>query len=279
MFTNIVLIALAALSCISVIMWVWNRHLLCKAKRRNDVLQQRVLSNLVSPAYLSHEIRTPLTVIKGASEILTTGDLGPISSVQRQFLNTIAENSATACALAEDFLVLFRMEKSLATLNLINVDLRQLIREAVHEFRIMHPCDIRLDNHGAPTFVDADPRMLKQVVWNLLTNSIRHGGEGTQVHIRVSADDGIALVVVEDNGKGIMARTVLPQISSTDTQTHSDLPQAGSGIGMKVVEHIIAAHRGRLIVDTVLGCGTQVLVQLPIHGTHTAFSARTEETV
>ncbi|QRV02750.1 HAMP domain-containing histidine kinase [Arcanobacterium phocisimile] len=267
----ILLVTLTTLCGISAVMWLWTYRLLRKTRQQNATLQQRVLSNLVSPAYLSHEIRTPLTVIKGASEILTTGDLGPISSVQRQFLNTIAENSATACALAEDFLVLFRMEKSLATVDLVKIDLRQLIREAVHEFRIMHPCDIRLDNHGAPIFVEADPRMLKQVVWNLLTNSIRHGGKNVQTFIRVSSDDGIALVVVEDNGKGITARPSSPQASPSALEVHDDLPQAGSGIGMKVVDHIIAAHRGRLIIDTVLGSGTQVLIQLPIHGTHSFF--------
>lgn len=83
--------------------WWWTYRQLSRERSRNDVLQQRVLTNLVSPAYLSHEIRTPLTVIKGAAEILTDGDLGPISPAQRQFLETIAENSATACALAEDF--------------------------------------------------------------------------------------------------------------------------------------------------------------------------------
>lgn len=244
--------------------WWWTYRQLSRERSRNDVLQQRVLTNLVSPAYLSHEIRTPLTVIKGAAEILTDGDLGPISPAQRQFLETIAENSATACALAEDFLVLFSMEKSLAQLHLVKTDVRQLMREAVHEFRIMHACDIRLNNHGAPVFVDADPRMLKQVVWNLLTNSVRHGGEGTHIVMRVSADDGIALIVVEDTGIGLLSSAAADD--DPVRVSVGDLPQSGSGIGMKVVEHIISAHRGTLVVDATLGFGTQVYIQLPVRG-------------
>lgn len=111
--------------------------------------------------------------------------------------------------------------------------------------------------------MDADPRMLKQVVWNLLTNSVRHGGEGTHIVMRVSADDGIALIVVEDTGIGLLS-------SAADDDpvrvSVGDLPQSGSGIGMKVVEHIISAHRGTLVVDATLGFGTQVYIQLPVRG-------------
>ncbi|WP_353888246.1 histidine kinase dimerization/phospho-acceptor domain-containing protein [Arcanobacterium pinnipediorum] len=80
MLMAILLVTLTTLCGISTVMCLWTYRLLRKTRQQNATLQQRVLSNLVCPAYLSHEIRTPLTVINGASEILTTGDLGPISS-------------------------------------------------------------------------------------------------------------------------------------------------------------------------------------------------------
>lgn len=253
---------LVVISAVAGVLWSkWREE-----KRVNHEMRTRVLNNLISPAYLSHEIRTPLTVMKGASELLAEESMGALNDVQRKFLDTITVNCATAIALAEDYLVLFSLEKTLADLRIDKLELRSSIRQAVHEFRLMHPEDVRLDNHGAPIYINGDQRLLKQALWNLLTNAFRHGGPGTTVDIRVSAQDGIALLQVEDNGRGIQPEeaTIPDLLDDTDIE----LPKSGSGIGMNIVKYIVAAHGGCLLVDTTVGKGTRILFQIPVYGSN-----------
>lgn len=244
-----------------------------------STLRSRVLTNLISPAYLSHEIRTPLTVIHSCAELLADeGVTGTLNSNQRSFVDTIVTNAATTVTLAEDYLDLFTLERSLASLRLHRSELREVMREAVQEFRLMRPSDTRLDNRGAPIYVDADERLLKQAVWNLLANAVRHGGSDVFIDVRVSAQDGIALIQIEDNGRGMVpAGRVECAFEATSVQLLSRLelgvsepvltvPHAGSGIGMNVVSRIVRAHRGRLLLDSTVGKGTRILIQIPTWG-------------
>lgn len=246
--------------------WLYRRNR--QLQRTLEEVRSRVLDNLISPAYLSHEVRTPLTVISSASELLADEETsGKLNDTQRRFVETIRTNSVSTIALAEDYLVLFTLEKSLAHLHLERCELRGVMREAVHEFRLMRPSDTRLDNHGAPIYVNADARLLKQAIWNLLTNAVRHGGADVLIDVRVSAQDGIALVQIEDNGAGINRFPSQQDLTLVTSEPDSiPVPNAGSGIGMNVVRRIAAAHRGTLLVDSTVGRGTRILMQLPEWG-------------
>lgn len=253
-----------ALSVVTVWLLKQNRAL----KTNLDEVRSRVLNNLISPAYLSHEVRTPLTVINSASELLADEETsGELNDIQRRFVETIRTNAASTIALAEDYLVLFTLEKSLAHLHLERCELRAVMREAIHEFRLMRPSDTRLDNHGAPIYVSADVRLLKQAVWNLLTNAVRHGGTDVLIDVRVSAQDGISLLQIEDNGVGMQQFPTDSELALVTSEPDSvSIPNAGSGIGMNVVRRIAAAHRGTLLVDSTVGRGTRILMQLPEWG-------------
>ncbi|PID98620.1 MAG: hypothetical protein CSA83_00280 [Actinomycetales bacterium] len=243
---------------------------LIRVRRQNQELRERVINNLLSPAYLSHEIRTPLTVIKGAAEILDSDDLGEVTEVQKKFIKTITQNSTAAIALAEDFLVLFKLEKYLSSLQIKKEELRCLVQETVYEFRIMHEGDIQLNNHGAPIFVNADGRLFRQVIWNLLTNSLCHGGPGTHIYIQVSAQDGIALIEVNDTGVGFKKNSFLNNLDLeiVPPEVDDDIPKAGSGIGMTVIERILQAHKSRFLIDTSVGAGARILIEMPLRGSN-----------
>lgn len=271
--TSLLLIILGVALCMTALSTAYFAMRWRQERRKNQNLRSRVLNNLISPAYLSHEIRTPLTVMKGASELLEEDSMGSLNETQRKFLHTITTNCATAIALAEDYLVLFSLEKTLADLRVEKTELRHAIRQAIQEFRLMHPSDVRLDNHGAPIYLDADLRLLKQALWNLVTNALRHGGPGTTVDVRVSAQDGIALLQVEDNGRGMQPES--PSFPELTADADIELPKSGSGIGMNIVKCIAAAHRGRLIIDTTVGKGTRILIQIPEYGSDLDLSVDT----
>lgn len=270
-----------------------------KAKQvRINELKTQVIDEYSSTAYLAHEIRTPLTIIKGCAELLADAPADQLSPTQREFARTIDENATNIISLAEDFLTLFSLEKSLLNLNIQKYELRGIVREAVTDYRLMHECDILLDNRGAPMYVDADIRLLKQAIWNLFNNSLIHGGENTKISVSVSGQDGIALLQVEDDGVGISAEVAqkawesyvtgegIVTVEKWATGTVYDepgrdaqeaqkpprsfagtaLPRSGSGIGLDMVERIMRAHRGCLLIDTNVGKGSRVLIQLPLRG-------------
>lgn len=256
---------LAALGTLTYVWLAWRNERMASAR-----LRRQIIESSLSPAYLSHEIRTPLTIIRASAEILATTEADGLTAAQLRFAQTIADNATAACTLADEFLVLFNMEKSLAHLELRKVELRAMMRQAISDFRIMYPADIRLDNHGAPIFIQADERMMKQVIWNLLTNAVRHGGEDPRITVRVTSNDGVALVVVGDSGTGFAhspsEQLPLPDVGTPLADNVDGLPKSGSGIGVTVVRRTVEAHGGTLTIDTSQKVGAQIYIQLPIHG-------------
>jgi signal transduction histidine kinase len=113
--------------------------------------------------------------------------------------------------------------------------------------------------------IHADRRAIKQVLLNLLTNSIKFTPPGGAITISVqSLSDGIALQV-RDTGIGI-AEKDLPRVTMPFEQVTHDpmLAQAGSGLGLALVQSLVALHMGTLKIDSMPGEGTLVTVFLPI---------------
>lgn len=207
---------------------------------------------------LSHEIRTPLTLVKGAGELLAEETPGPLTAEQRYFVDTIVDNTSLVIGLAEGFLLEARVEGGELQLDRTAVDVRALVRETVLELRRIRRAELRLDSRGEPLVLELDRAMIRQVLWNLVNNAIRHAGPDAHVTVHVDATAEGATIAVADDGPGM------------DTEQRRDLFAAHTsghrewtGLGMGVIERIVTAHGGRIVVDTLVQRGTRILVVLP----------------
>lgn len=211
-----------------------------------------------SARLLSHEIRTPLSLVKGAADLLAEETPGPLTPAQRYFVDTIVDNTSLVVGMAEDFLLEARLETGAPMLDLASVDIRQLVRETVLELRRIRSAHLDLDSRGEPLVLEVDRTMIRQVLWNLLNNAVRHAGPGAEVTVRVESTSEGATIAVSDDGEGI-SPDQREELFSPRTSGH---PQ-GSGLGMGVIHRIVDAHGGRVVVDSLVRHGTRILIVLP----------------
>ncbi|HEX7352743.1 HAMP domain-containing sensor histidine kinase [Brachybacterium sp.] len=211
-----------------------------------------------SARLLSHEIRTPLTLVKGAADLLAEETPGPLSPTQRYFVDTIVDNTSLVVSMAEDFLLEARLESGAPTLDLASVDIRELVRGTVLELRRIRSAAVNLDSRGEPLVLDVDRAMIRQVLWNLLNNAVRHAGPDAEVTVRVEATSEGATIAVADDGEG-MDPDRRAELFSPRSSGH---PQ-GTGLGMGVIRRIVDAHGGRVVVDSLVRRGTRILIVLP----------------
>ena len=209
---------------------------------------------------LSHEIRTPLALMRGSADLLIEGTPGPLTPRQYRYLETIHRNCGTVISLAEDLLTQAKIDAGMFELHPQAVRLQPLVRGVVQELRTIHPGPIALDSPGAPAQVWADPALLQQVLINLVNNAVAHARGAQLITVRIVTREEKVLISVSDDGEGMderERRTLFEKFASGRPDG------GGTGLGMVISRQIVAMHGGRLMVDSVSGGGTTMMVSLP----------------
>ncbi|GAB3587465.1 sensor histidine kinase [Calidifontibacter terrae] len=213
----------------------------------------------------SHELRTPLASIRGYAE-LSRREQEPVPTGVTHALGRIESEADRMTALVEDLLLLARLDSG-RPLDRTPVDLSMLLIETVsdaHAAGPEHTWNLDLPD-GAVEVIGDGPR-LRQVIINLLANARRHTPAGTIVTAGVRADDTHAVVTVRDNGPGIPA-DLTPHIFERFTRGDSARTRTGgsTGLGLSIVQAVVASHGGTVSVDSVPG-NTVFTVTLPVAG-------------
>jgi len=220
-------------------------------------------------ANMSHELRTPLNAIIGFSEILKQEPLGPLGHPSyRDYVRDVYESGVHLLRIINDILDLSKIEVGKLTLSETPVDPREAIETCM---RIVRE---RADNAGiglvaerAPDLptLNADERMVKQVLLNLLSNAIKFTPSGGSVRIVARTDDDDGLVIeVADTGIGIAATDIeraLQPFEQIDSSLHRKYQ--GTGLGLPLARSMCELHGGRFSIESTVGKGTTVTVRFP----------------
>jgi two-component system OmpR family sensor kinase len=219
----------------------------------------------------SHELRTPLTSIRGFAELYRQGAVADPAEVGRAMARIESEADRMGL-LVEDLLLLARLDQQ-RPLERLPVDLLVLAADAVHDAGAQDPGrPVRLEVAAgdAPPVVLGDEARLRQVLANLVGNALTHTPPGTPVTVGVATRDGgesagSAVVEVSDTGRGLepdQAARVFERFYRTDparTRAHG-----GAGLGLSIVQALVAAHGGTVEVETAPGAGATFRVTLPL---------------
>ncbi|MEV6108888.1 ATP-binding protein [Streptomyces sp. NPDC051940] len=201
----------------------------------------------------SHELRTPLASIRGYAELTRRGreETGPDT---RHALGRIESEAGRMTALVEDLLLLARLDEG-RPLERTEADLSRLVVDAVSDARAAGPDHRwRIELPDAPALVRGDPARLHQVLVNLLGNARTHTPLGSTVTTRVRAADGGMRLEVQDDGPGIPP-AVLPDVFERFARGDASRSRAagGTGLGLAIVRAVVAAHDGRVEVESEPG--------------------------
>lgn len=210
---------------------------------------------------VSHDLRTPLAAILGLALTLENEELGLGESEVRDMATRIAANSRKLDRMVADLLDLDRLSRGIMEPKLQRADIGAIVRALAEQLDVAEGRSVVLDIE--PVTILVDPPKLERIVENLLANTVRHTPEGAHVWIRTRAQDGGALITVEDDGPGVPGElheaVFEPFRQGPSPSSHSP----GVGVGLALVARFAELHRGRAWVEDRPGGGASFHVFLP----------------
>ena len=216
-------------------------------------------------AMLSHELRTPLASILGWTHILRSRP--PAADELAKGLEVVERNARLQTQLIEDLLDMSRITAGKLRLDLQEVRLAEVVAAALETVRLAAQAKgvalaASIEPVGA---LEGDAARLQQVVWNLVSNSIKFTPGGGRVEVSLREHDGHACITVADDGRG-MDPAFLPYVFEPFRQEDGSITRrsGGLGLGLALVKHIVEQHRGEVEARSDgIGRGATFVVRLP----------------
>jgi two-component system cell cycle sensor histidine kinase PleC len=221
-------------------------------------------------ANMSHELRTPLNAIIGFSEMMGAGMFGPLGPDKyREYCSDIHQSGQYLLEVINDILDMSRIEAGRIRLEHEEIALEAFLTDA------MRVVSTRADDKRLDLVADitrgvrmrADHRLLKQIVLNLLSNSVKFTPEGGRVVVRGRTFGRKVTIAIADSGIGI-PKDALVKLGRPFEQVESQLTKShqGSGLGLAIAKSLTELHGGTMRIRSQLGRGTIVLLCLPVEG-------------
>jgi signal transduction histidine kinase/ActR/RegA family two-component response regulator len=220
-------------------------------------------------ASMSHELRTPLNAILGMSEALLEQVYGELNEKQVKSLRSVEESGRHLLALINDILDLSKIGAGKMELDLGPVPVEsacqsslRIIKESAQKKQLKVSCSF----DGAVTLIRADGRRLKQILVNLLNNSVKFTPEGGMIglEVRGDAEHQMVRLTVWDTGIGISPQD-LGRLFQPFVQLDGSLSRqyGGTGLGLALVYRMVEMHGGSVKVESEVGKGSRFTVSLP----------------
>jgi signal transduction histidine kinase len=216
-------------------------------------------------AMVSHELRNPLNVILGWCTMLGAQD--PV--LPARGLEIIARNAQAQLKLVEDLLDAARMTSATLTIHPRNIGLREVVENTVDMVRPVadeRQVDLELMIADEMPLIAADADRLRQVLLNVLANSLKFTDAGGSVGVRVCSANGHARLSIHDTGRGI-APEALPHVFERFRQgSAADVTgRQGLGLGLTIARAIVELHGGKITMESPgLNQGTTCTIDLPL---------------
>jgi nitrogen fixation/metabolism regulation signal transduction histidine kinase len=218
---------------------------------------------------LAHEIKNPLTPIQLSAERIRRKLLGSMNEAEAQMLDRATHTIVQQVEAMKEMVNAFSEYARAPDMDVSRFQLNQLIAEVAELYRAQGPHrrpQLTLD--PAVTDIEADQGRLRQIIHNLLANSIEalEGVEHGQIRVETRrierAGTAFAEICVEDNGPGFKI-DVIGQVFEPYVTTK----QKGNGLGLAIVKKIVEEHGGRIEADNAPAGGARVRIELPLEMT------------
>jgi len=217
-------------------------------------------------AHVAHELRAPLTTIKSYNEMLMDGEIDNVET-QKEFYNTINEETDRLARLIENLLNISRIEMGSLTIDRGLVKTDSLVKDCVAAIEApaqkKHITVEKKLPDKWPSLV-GDKELLKVAMINILGNAVKYSPEGRTITYALSEEDHAVIFDIIDEGYGISEEDlnhIFDQFYRSSDPHISE--QTGSGLGLAMTSDIIQLHGGRITVQSTPGEGTHFSIRLP----------------
>jgi signal transduction histidine kinase len=206
--------------------------------------------------FVTHEMRTPLTAIQGSSELLGRYNLS--EEKRKQMSEMINQESKRLARMIQTFLDVERLSDGQMELKRETFEVRELVEACVSRARpLAERKNIRIASEALEGSVEGDRELMEYAVYNLLTNAIKYSPPDTQVTVACRLQAMHLRLSVQDQGIGMDAkelRQIFQKFYRTKRAEASG--EAGTGIGLSIVEQIVQHHGGKMEVTSQPGQGS-----------------------
>jgi signal transduction histidine kinase len=214
----------------------------------------------------SHELRTPITAMSGFFSMLADGSYGKISKKTKESVLFMSANVGRLQSLVEDLLNVSKLQQGKMKMDVEKCDVEKIIEETVRSLTpnaAKKKLSLKKDLQKN-IFVNTDHDRLKQVLINLIGNSIKYTKKG-KVTVTLTSEKGKAKIVVKDTGIGMSSseqeRLFEKFYRAQNTKT-ADIE--GTGLGLWITKAIVELMGGKIYVNSIENTGTQVTVTIPL---------------
>ncbi|MBI5696125.1 MAG: HAMP domain-containing protein [Nitrospirae bacterium] len=238
-----------------------------EAAHKEVVEKNRYYMEMLS--FISHELKSPLVVLIGYSDLLLRGDLGELTISQKEALTAMERNVETLQEMIANYLDLSRLERGELELDRRPVELiEEVVKPVMAEYSDLlerATMAMRIETGRQEIRVSADPALLRSTLGNLVSNAIKYGYAGTDIHVEVEAGPHEVRLSVMNDGPGIpyeQLDKVFDRFTRLDVE--STRSQKGSGLGLYIVKQIVELHGGKVWAESKAGSWAKITLTLPI---------------
>jgi signal transduction histidine kinase len=217
-------------------------------------------------SFASHEIRTPITVMKGYADLMVGESDTEISEKNRELAKKIMIAGNDVISLISQYLNKSKMELGQLQYSFSVINIAELVKETVPNFKInaeQRKLTLTYHDSGEKLYVNGDAGKLKEVVGNLIDNSLKYTPSGT-VDVAIEKKDTNVLISIKDTGVGIskeMISGLFQEFGRADTKKVNIL---GTGLGLYLAKNFVEAHKGSVWAESDgEGKGSQFYIELP----------------
>jgi signal transduction histidine kinase len=253
---------LALATAIMVLFLIAGTYFVARAIRREAEVS-RMQSEFVSA--VSHEFRSPLTSMRQLSEMLLLGRV-PLETRRHVYYETLVRETARLQRLVEALLNFGRMEAGARQYRFEEMDASSLVHRVVSEFEpqlvtLGRHIELRGDDGGC--CIEADPEAMSVALRNLVDNALKYSWNKPSVWVEWSKENERVAIRVRDEGAGIVPgemKAIFRKFVRGSAAAAGNVK--GSGVGLAMVRHIVAAHGGEILVESEPGEGSTFTVLL-----------------
>ncbi len=222
-----------------------------------------IKSRFVSMA--SHEFRTPLSTVLSSASLLAKYTKEEEQDKRSRHIDKIRNSVKQLNDILEDFLSLGKLDEGKVITHSSRFDLKSFIEETADEMKGLLKKDQQLVTaFSGDTEIQSDKKLLKNIIFNLVTNAIKFSDEGRKIRIETSVSNGGATIVVTDEGIGISEEDQEHLFSSFFRGANA-VNIAGTGLGLHIVKRYVDLLKGSVHLQSSLNEGTIITVNIPIN--------------
>ncbi len=232
-----------------------------KGLKEADKIKSLFLANM------SHELRTPLSAIITCSEILKEEIFGELNSKQLKHITNILNSGNHLLHLINNVLDISKIEAGKMKLTIGEYSISDIAMESFSVLKSLayrKNIEINLNIEPSDFIIKIDANKLKQILYNLISNSIKFTEEGGKIQINITKNLAYMKLIIEDNGIGIKKedqKRIFNEFEQVDNSY--ERKYEGTGLGLPLTKKLVEMHGGEIFLISNIGTGTKIIITIP----------------